>query len=146
MPQATPSARKTSALYSSSPSGVLTAPFTGDLFYVHGPNTLTHTHIHTPSSPSGCLLPGVVSSPPTYGTLLTSQDGFPRKPLTFHPSLFLPRGPHSTWTKAYTKMQAVAWSPTAKSSKQPPYASQRTGSQMRHLLQPFNRKAFENYC
>ena len=47
MPQATPSARKASALYSSSPSGVLTAPFTGDLCYVHGPNTLTHTHTHT---------------------------------------------------------------------------------------------------
>ena len=51
MPQATPSARKASALYSSSPSGVLTAPFTGDLCYVHGPNTLTHTHTHTRPSP-----------------------------------------------------------------------------------------------
>ena len=48
MPQATPSARKANALYSSSPSDVLTAPFTGDLCHVHGLNALTHTHTHPP--------------------------------------------------------------------------------------------------
>ena len=68
MPQATPSARKANALYSSSPSDVLTAPFTGDLCHVHGLNALTHTHTHTLLSEqpkdlgSGCLLLGGVST------------------------------------------------------------------------------------